>query len=87
MAIQSKPAIVYLAPTAGKRFLTKRGAIQAEARAIIKKHFPDERPCPCTPERCGMCRDPGWSLETDQPERYQRYYLKLMAALRRTIDG
>jgi len=33
---------VWLAPTAGRRYLTKRAAINAEARALIKKRHPTE---------------------------------------------
>lgn len=74
---------VYYAPTAGRRFLTKKSAINKEARAIIKKHFPDERGCRGEIDGCGPygCGDPGWSLEVDQPERFNRYYTMLCAAI------
>jgi len=36
-------ATVWLAPTARRRYLTKRAAITAEARALIKKKHPTER--------------------------------------------
>lgn len=85
MAIQTKQAAVYFAPTAGRRFFTKSAAINKEARAIIKKHFPGELAHDCDEETCGWCRDPGWSLEHDQPERFQRYYRLLTAALKRTL--
>jgi len=42
MSIIPQQTTVYLAPTAGRRFLTKAAAINKEARAIIKKHFPEE---------------------------------------------
>ena len=34
---------VWVAPTARRRYLTKRGAIHAEARALIQKRHPTER--------------------------------------------
>ena len=82
MSIEAKQAAIYYASTARRRFFTKRAAIGAEARAIIQKYFPSDKPCRCSPDRCGMCRDPGWSLEADQPERYERYIRKLSAALK-----
>lgn len=85
MTIATQQAKVYYAPTAGRRFLTKAAAINKEARAIIRKHFPGEPPCKCTMERCGLCGDRGWSLEVNQPERFARYYRLLTAALRRSI--
>lgn len=86
MSIEAHPATVYLAPTAGRRFLTKKAAINKEARAIIRKHFPEEKSCPCSPEHCGMCGYRGWSLEVDQPERFARHYRRLTKALARSIQ-
>lgn len=40
--IQQITRIVYLAPTAGRTYLTKRAAINAEARALIKEKHPTE---------------------------------------------
>jgi hypothetical protein len=34
---------VWLAPTAGRRYFTKRAAIHAEARARIEKKYPTEK--------------------------------------------
>jgi hypothetical protein len=83
MSVIAKTTTVYLAPTAGRRFLTLRAAINKEARAIIKKHFPDESYCDGIGCDCG---DPGWSLEHDQPERFKRYHRLLTAALKRTAQ-
>ena len=82
MSIEAQAATIYLAPTAGRRFLTKKAAINKEARAIIKKYHPDELGCPGLACDCG---DPGWSLERDQPERFARYYRLLTRALSRSI--
>ncbi|QBF27185.1 hypothetical protein EXN22_16345 [Pseudomonas tructae] len=83
MSIKAQQATVYYAPTAGRRFFTRSAAINKEARAIIKKHFPDEPGHDCSEEACGWCQDPGWSLEHDQPERFKRYHRMLTGALRR----
>lgn len=81
MTIERQTTTTYYAPTKRRRYFTKSAAIKAEAKAIIKKHFPDERGCS---EPFCECGDPGWSLEIDQPERWSRYYRKLCAALRKT---
>ncbi|EPV8688302.1 hypothetical protein ACWAUP_001975 [Pseudomonas aeruginosa] len=75
--IEQQQAPVFLAPTARRRFLTRRAAINAEARAIINKHFPIERGCSCG------CGDPVWRLEEANPERFARYYRLLSAALKK----
>jgi hypothetical protein len=81
--IATQQAKVYFAPTARRRFLTKPAAINAEARAIIKKHIRDEPAHDCSEEECGWCRDPGWRFEDEQPERFARYYRMLTQALKK----
>lgn len=85
MTIESKVQKVYWAPTRGRRYLNKRSAVRAEARAIIRKHCPDVKPCRCTPGYCGMCGDRGWSLDIDEPLRYSRYMRLLTNALMVTM--
>ncbi|WP_132862746.1 hypothetical protein [Stenotrophomonas sp. ATCM1_4] len=34
---------VYRAPTAGRRYLSKRAAVRAEARALMERKYPTER--------------------------------------------
>lgn len=84
--IEREQAIVYLAPTKGRRYFSKSAAINAEARAIIKKYHPDERSCSCSPDWCGMCGYGGWSLEADEPDRFNRYFEKLKRALRNRLN-
>lgn len=82
MAIIARPAMVYYAPTKGRRYFSKAAAIRAEARAIIKKHWPDEPGC----SRMGCdCGDQGWSLEVDMPERHARYMRMLTVALKKVM--
>lgn len=42
--ITAEQTIVYRAPTAGRRYITKAGAIHAEAVAIIQRKHPTEGP-------------------------------------------
>ncbi len=86
MTIQSSVQVVYYAPTKGRRYFSKSAAINAEARAIIKKHVKGWPPHDCSEEECGWCRDPGWSCEQDQPERHARYMRMLTKALRSTME-
>lgn len=41
--IAQTQATVYLAPTAGRRYLTRKAAANAEARALIRAKYPTER--------------------------------------------
>jgi hypothetical protein len=50
-------ATVWLAPTKGRRYLTKRAAIHAEARALIEAKHPTER---SHTDNYGRIEDPGW---------------------------
>ena len=43
MRIEAKTRTVYLAPTRGRCYLTKRAAAQGEARTLIERKYPTER--------------------------------------------
>lgn len=79
MNINKQIAEVYFSPSAGRRYLTKRAAIQAEARAIILAKYPKER----ADYEDGRMTYPGWSLKTDEPERYE----KLLKRIARILTG
>lgn len=69
--ISTQTATVYYSPSAKRRYLTKRGAIAAEARAMIAKKYPTE-----FEERDERARvtHPGWhwSLLPHAEDLYQR---------------
>lgn len=44
MTIEAIERTVYRSPSAGRCYLTKRAAIMAEARALIMRKHPTERP-------------------------------------------
>ncbi len=79
--IEQQQTQVFFAPTARRRFLTRRAAINAEARAIIKEHFPSHRGGWVGPQAWDY--EPGWSLEANEPERFARYYRLLTAVLKK----
>lgn len=70
--IEKQQATVYYAPTRGRRYFTRSAAINAEARAIIKKHYPDQ---PSDPD------DPGWSMERDETMQFASNLDRLVRAL------
>ncbi|WP_404927114.1 hypothetical protein [Mesorhizobium sp. ORM16] len=44
MRLTAVQRVVYLAPTAKRYYFTRRAAAGAEARALIKRKYPTERP-------------------------------------------
>lgn len=60
MAIELKPATAYYSQAAGRRYFTKKAAIGAEARAIIKRRYPTEQP---HSDESGRLEDPGFHWE------------------------
>ena len=50
-------ATVYLAPTARRRYLTKKSAVRAEARALISRKHPTEKG---EYDEAGMLTYEGW---------------------------
>lgn len=43
-AIKAESQTIYLAPSKGRRYLSARSAANAEARAMLDKKYPIERP-------------------------------------------
>ncbi|MFT8211548.1 MAG: hypothetical protein ACMZI0_15025 [Symbiopectobacterium sp.] len=60
--IKEQRAIVYLAPTKGRRYLSKRAAINAETIAIILKKYPPEKP---ESDEFGRLTYPGFDIRYD----------------------
>ena len=74
--IKKMNAVVYFAPTRGRRFLSKSAAISAEARAIIYKKYPIEPFEPDTGHR--------YDIKFDEPSRYQVMHRRLSKILAKT---
>lgn len=62
-AIRAETATVYFAPTANRRYITKRAAVRAEARALLTLKYPPE---PAEYDESGRCTYAGWSWQ-DEP--------------------
>lgn len=80
MRIEPLKATVYLAPTARRRYLTKRAAVRAEARALLDAKYPAEK----GDETDGFS---SWHWASD--DRLARVYDRLVRAMtqRRKAPG
>lgn len=72
--ITQTQATVYLAPTAGRRYLTRKAAANAEARALIRAKYPTEHAEPDVSYS-------GWHWSND--DRLVRVYSRLAARIYR----
>jgi len=83
--IVEQQATVYLAPTKGRRYLTKRAAIHNEARARIFKVYPiEDHPCREYSEYGQpLYPDEYFNIEEERPEYFQRKYKLLVNILKR----
>lgn len=70
--IAQTQATVYLAPTAGRRYLTRKAAAAAEARALIRAKYPTER------DDAGYS---GWHWSND--DRLRRVHARLASRIYR----
>lgn len=77
--IKQQQATVWLAPTKGRRYFSRKAAIKAEARALIYVKHPVEEGCP----RDGFCDcgDRGYMIEHDEPERYAKMHRRMSRLL------
>ena len=67
--IEQQQATAYYSPSAGRRFFTKKGALDAETAARIYKKHPKTPFDPDTGE--------GYSIKFDEPERYAKMFRRL----------
>lgn len=74
MRIQPVTVTVYLAPTKGRRYLSKRSAVRAEARALLDRKYPAEN----GDESDGFSH---WHWSSD--EQLQRVYSRLVRFISR----
>ncbi|EJG0809360.1 hypothetical protein [Cronobacter sakazakii] len=81
MPVIKRQREVYFAPTRGRCYLTLRGAINAEARAIIFSRYPSTG----SVFSDGMLIEDPWSITTDDPERYQKMYRRLKRLIAKSV--
>ena len=74
MSVTRQEAIVFYAPTAGRRYFSKVAAFNAEARAQILNEYP---PYP------GDHVNPPEDIRFDDPEWYEKEHAKIVAKLKK----
>ena len=81
--IKKQQATVWYSPSRGKRYLTKRAAISAEATALIYKRHPIE-----PPEHGGFpgCYS-GYDIKYDEPYRYSILHRRVKRLISKSIKG
>ncbi|WP_414492025.1 hypothetical protein [Stenotrophomonas maltophilia] len=82
MRIQTIAATVYLAPTKGRRYLSKRSAVRAEARALLDRKYPAE-----TGDESDGFHSWHWSNDEHLQRVYERLARFIGAAGRREVQS
>lgn len=80
--ITSTTATVWHSSVKGRRYLSRRGAVEAEVRAIIYKLYPPENP---EFDNIGMTY-PGYDIRQDEPERYAKLYRRIKRLVERSME-
>lgn len=75
--IEVRLRTVFYAPTARRHYQTRKAAVMAEARALVKRHYPSQRE---HHDDMGRLEDPGFHW-LDEPQA-----VRLHARLVRIID-
>ncbi|EBO9780687.1 hypothetical protein ZD92_20130 [Salmonella enterica subsp. enterica] len=73
---------VWFSPSRGRHFLTRRAAVRAEAHAKILAKYPIEK---SYYEHGGLC-DPGYSIQFDEPDRYQKMLRRMMRLIDKNTE-
>jgi hypothetical protein len=76
MSVQHIACTVYMAKTKGRRYLTLRAAIHAEASALIANKYPSEQ---ADFDDVGRCTYPGFHWRED--ENLKRLHARLVRIL------
>lgn len=77
--IEKQQATVWLAPTKGRRYFTRKAAIKAEARALIFKKYPKEE----NHDEFRSWID--YDIEQAEPERYEKMHRRMCRILERAL--
>jgi hypothetical protein len=76
--IKPRIALTWYAPTRGRRYFSKRAAINAEATAMILKKYPVE------PWEEGFSH--GYDIRVDETERFNALHSRVCRMLNRQMD-
>ena len=75
--ISQQTSTVWYAPTRGRRYLSKKAAINAEAKAIIYAKYP--------PEPYEHDTGHSYNIDIDEPERYLKMHRRISLKLKNTM--
>lgn len=76
--IEKQTATVWYAPTRGRRYLSRSGAIKGEAYALIIKKHPPEPPDYDT----GY---PGYHIKYQDPDRFEKMHRRMCKLIRKSL--
>ncbi|MEB6632758.1 hypothetical protein [Kluyvera cryocrescens] len=79
--ITSTTATVWHSSIKGRRYFSRRAAINAEVISIIYKLYPAER----SEHENGMMTYPGYDIQYDEPERYAKLYRRIKRLVERNV--
>lgn len=81
--ITSTTATVWHSSIKGRRYLSRRAAIDAETRAIIYRLYPPEKP---EFDNVGMTY-PGYDIKHDDHERYEKLHRRIKRLIERSAEA
>ncbi len=81
--ITSTTTTVWHSSAKGRRYLTRRAAVEAEVRTIIYKLYPPEKP---EFDNIGMTY-PGYDIKYDDPDRYTKLFRRIKRLVERSIGS
>lgn len=80
--ITSTTTTVWHSSAKGRRYLSRRAAINAEVRQIIYRLCPYEKP----ESENGMLTYPGYDIMVDDPARYAKLYRRIKRLVERSME-
>ena len=81
--ITATTTTVWYSSEKGRRYLTRRAAINAEVRQIIYRRYPVEH---AEYDNIGMTH-PGYDIARDDPARYSKLYRRIKRIVERGTGG
>lgn len=80
--ITSTTTTVWHSSVKGRRYFSRRAAVEAEVRSIIYKLFPTER----ADYDNGIQVYPGYDIKYDEPERYAKLHRRIKRLVERSME-
>lgn len=81
--ITSTTTTVWHSSVKGRRYLSRRAAVEAEVRTIIYRLYPPENP---EFDNVGMTY-PGYDIKHDDPDRYEKLHRRIKRIVERSAEA